>query len=178
MCCLFWHFGSWTEVMAVRCPCGFLLKDLTKSPKPEITQVKNQRLNDYKVVGRCMKNILKEWTPVIPPAPLILISCWVMSAALADPWVLQTYTKDWIQGIVIDFFIVRHNKWKNSGVGSILEDKGGLENQLYRGLWWIFCMALFAFYSPLSCHRWAVRIWDNQKTPWLVFLLLLKMQTF
>lgn len=46
--------------MAVRYPHGVLLKDPTKSPKPEVLQVKSQGLNGYKLIVRCMMNVLKE----------------------------------------------------------------------------------------------------------------------
>ena len=46
--------------MAVRYPHGVLLKDPTKSPKPEVLQVKRQGLNSYKLTVRCMTNILKK----------------------------------------------------------------------------------------------------------------------
>lgn len=46
--------------MAVRYPHGVLLKDPTKSPKPEVLQVKSQGPNGYKLIVRCMMNVLKE----------------------------------------------------------------------------------------------------------------------
>lgn len=150
--------------MAARCPCGFLLQDPTKNPKPELLQLRNHWLN-YKVAIRCTKNTLKEWIPVLPPAPMILTvvlffeRCRLTLAAVADFGHYKPTPKTGFRGIAIDLFISGQNKCGNSWVGSITVDKGRLENQVWGWLWWVFCIiALLSFYATDEPEEsWVIR---------------------